>query len=165
MVSRSETSRPLLTQGEILQLPETDEVVMIGGTPPIRARKAQYYIDHRLMQRILPPPTPAMLATQDVLRDDWTGLPMSGQIEASPPEGIMNVDDQATDPANAGVRREPELPQHEEIIPQPQTPQNEFQFDRDDIADDEATRNQRIQERMRGASRQASLDPGDGIEL
>jgi type IV secretion system protein VirD4 len=165
MVSRSETSRPLLTQGEILQLPETDEVVMIGGTPPIRAKKAQYYIDRRMMKRILPPPDPKALAAEDPSPDDWTGLAMPGQIEAEQPEGSDDSADEATDPANAGIRREPELPQHEDIIPQPPTPQNEFQFDRDDTADDEATRNQRIQDRMRGASRQASLDPGDGIAL
>jgi type IV secretion system protein VirD4 len=165
MVSRSETSRPLLTQGEILQLPETDEVVMIGGTPPIRAKKAQYYIDRRLMKRILPPPTPTVLAIEDVPHDDWTGLILPRLIEVKPPEAPIEAREESTDPANAGIRREPELPQHEEIIPQPPTPQNEFHFDRDDTADDEATRNQRIQERMRGALRQASLDPGDGIAL
>jgi type IV secretion system protein VirD4 len=165
MVSRSETSRPLLTQGEILQLPETDEVVMIGGTPPIRAKKAQYYIDARLMKRILPPPMTAPLATADVPYDDWTGLAIPKQIEAKPPETPNDAEEEAADPANAGVRREPQLPQHQEIIPRPPTPQNEFQFDREDMADDEATRNQPIQDRMRGAARQASLDPGDGIAL
>ena len=165
MVSRSETSRPLLTQGEILQLPETDEVVMIGGTPPIRAKKAQYYTDRRLMRRILPPPDPKALAAEDPSSDDWTGLAMPSQIEAKQPKGSDYSGDGATDQANAGVRREPELPQQEDIIPQPPKSQNEFQFDRDDTADDEATRNQRIQDRMRGASLQASLDPGDGITL
>ena len=165
MVSRSETSRPLLTQGEILQLPETDEVVMIGGTPPIRGKKAQYYIDHRLMKRILPPPDPKALAAEYPTPDDWTRLATPGRIEAKQAKGSDDSTDEATDPANAGIRREPELPQHEEIIPQPPTPQNEFQFDREDTAEDEATRNQRIQDRMRGASRQASLDPGDGITL
>ncbi len=165
MVSRSETSRPLLTQGEILQLPETDEVVMIGGTPPIRAKKARYYIDRRLMKRILPPPDPKALIAGDPSPDDWTGLAMPGRIEAKQAKSSDDSTDEATDPANAGIRREPELPQHEEIMPQPPTPQNEFQFDRDDTADDEATCYQRIQDRMRGSARQASLDPGDGISL
>ena len=117
------------------------------------------------MKRILPPPTPTVLAIEDVPHDDWTGLIMPHLIEATPPEAPIEADDDAADPANAGIRREPELSQHEEIIPQPPVPQNEFQFDRDDTADDEATRNQRMQDRMRGASRQASLDPGDGIAL
>jgi type IV secretion system protein VirD4 len=165
MVSRSETSRPLLTQGEILQLPETDEVVMIGGTSPIRAKKAQYYVDPRLMKRILPPPSPTTLASADRSQDDWTEMATPDRIAPDTAEVSSDADEDEADPANAGIRREPELPQHEEIVPQPPTPQNEFQFDGDEIADDEATRNQRIQDRMRGAARQASLDSGDGITL
>ncbi|WP_163359779.1 type IV secretory system conjugative DNA transfer family protein, partial [Klebsiella aerogenes] len=43
MVSRSETARQLLTPGEIMQLPPSDEIVMVAGIPPIRAKKARYY--------------------------------------------------------------------------------------------------------------------------
>ncbi len=56
MVSRSETARALLTPGEIMQLPPTDEIVMVAGTPPIRATKARYYEDTRFAERVLPPP-------------------------------------------------------------------------------------------------------------
>ena len=56
MVSRSETARPLLTPGEVMQLPPADEIVMVAGTPPIRAKKARYYEDARLKERVLPPP-------------------------------------------------------------------------------------------------------------
>ena len=38
MVSRQETARPLLTPGEVMQLPATDELVLMSGCPPIRAR-------------------------------------------------------------------------------------------------------------------------------
>src|SRR3546814_13015007 len=55
MVSRSETARPLLTPGEVMQLPPSDEIVMVAGTPPIRASKAHYYVDRRLNERIVPP--------------------------------------------------------------------------------------------------------------
>lgn len=41
MVSRSETARPLLTPGEIMQLPPSDEIVMMSGLHPIRAKKAR----------------------------------------------------------------------------------------------------------------------------
>jgi hypothetical protein len=34
MVSRQETARPLLTPGEIMQLPPRREIVMVAGTPP-----------------------------------------------------------------------------------------------------------------------------------
>src|SRR3546814_9741599 len=56
MVSRSETARPLLTPGEVMQLPHSDEIVMVAGTPPIRASKARYYEDRRLTEAILPQP-------------------------------------------------------------------------------------------------------------
>jgi type IV secretion system protein VirD4 len=39
MVSRQETSRPLLTPGEVMQLPPADELVLVSGSPPIRAKK------------------------------------------------------------------------------------------------------------------------------
>ena len=56
MVSRQETARPLLTPGEVMQLPPSDEIVLVSGLPPIRAKKARYYEDRRLTARILPPP-------------------------------------------------------------------------------------------------------------
>lgn len=37
MVSRSETARPLLSPGEVMQLPLTDEIVMMSGVHPMRA--------------------------------------------------------------------------------------------------------------------------------
>jgi type IV secretion system protein VirD4 len=56
MVSRQETSRPLLTPGEVMQLPADEELVLLSGTPPIRARKLRYYEDRRFTARLLPPP-------------------------------------------------------------------------------------------------------------
>jgi type IV secretory pathway TraG/TraD family ATPase VirD4 len=57
MVSRQETARPLLTAGEIMQLPPADELVLVSGVPPIRAKKARYYEDKRLTARVLQPPS------------------------------------------------------------------------------------------------------------
>jgi len=74
MISRSETSRPLLTQGEMLQLPDTDEIVMVSGAPPVRAKKARYYADPRLQRRITKPPTPSAGGRVDLSSDDWSGL-------------------------------------------------------------------------------------------
>ncbi|MBV9565756.1 MAG: conjugal transfer protein TraG, partial [Bradyrhizobium sp.] len=53
MVSRQETARALLTPGEVMQLPAHEEIVMLAGAAPIRAMKARYYADARLMDRIL----------------------------------------------------------------------------------------------------------------
>jgi len=53
MVSRQETARPLLTPGEVMQLPLNDELVVVSGCPPIRAQKARYYEDPRFQERVL----------------------------------------------------------------------------------------------------------------
>ena len=45
MVSRQETARPLLTPGEVMQLPQDDELVLVSGCHPIRAKKARYFED------------------------------------------------------------------------------------------------------------------------
>jgi len=77
MVSRQETARALLTPGEVMQLPATDELVLIAGTPPIRATKLRYYEDTTFKARVLPPP---VLADDDYTdrpaarTDDWAGI-------------------------------------------------------------------------------------------
>ena len=53
MVSRQETARPLLTPGEVMQLPPGDELVLVSGVPPIRARKARYFEDRDWTERVL----------------------------------------------------------------------------------------------------------------
>ncbi len=55
-ISQQETPRPLLTAGEILQLPSRDALIMLAGTPPIRARKLQYFADRNFVARRLPAP-------------------------------------------------------------------------------------------------------------
>src|ERR1700719_832500 len=56
MVSRQETARPLLTPGEVMQLPPSDELVLVSGRHPIRAKKARYFDDAEMKTRVLPPP-------------------------------------------------------------------------------------------------------------
>jgi type IV secretion system protein VirD4 len=56
MVSRQETARALLTPGEVMQLPATDELVLISGLAPIRARKLRYYADPNFAARVAPAP-------------------------------------------------------------------------------------------------------------
>jgi type IV secretion system protein VirD4 len=77
MVSRQETARALLTPGEVMQLASTDELVLVAGTPPIRATKLRYYEDRTFKARVLPPP---MLADGTYIDrpasrpDDWAGV-------------------------------------------------------------------------------------------
>jgi type IV secretion system protein VirD4 len=160
MVSRQETARPLLTPGEVMQLPHDDELVLVSGCHPIRAKKARYYEDIQLQARILPPPTPAAGSTVEgnadkpipAAKDDWNGAVVA------PPATDTE------DPANAGIRREPELPEHEDVIPATRKPAQEFDLP-DDEADDDAQRLRVLQRQVRATARQVSLDPADDMGL
>ena len=70
------------------------------------------------------------------------------------------------DPANAGIRRQPELPEHEDIEPAKPAPVSEFTFGEDmDHDDEETVRLAELRRQMGGLARQASLDPGDDLGL
>jgi len=160
MVSRQETARPLMTPGEIMQLPPTDEIVMVAGTPPIRATKARYYEDARFQERILTPPdlVAAPLAPSPSA-DDWSGRVVAAESRSAP----AAADGNEGDPANAGIRREPELPSQEEIVTPP-SPEQEFEF-LDDEPDVDAAKARAMRQRMRMVARQVAMNPDDGIEL
>lgn len=162
MISRSETARALLTPGEILQLPQTDEVVLLSGAPPIKAKKARYYADQRLQSRVLTAPESCGQPVGARATDDWSALPPIEPSAKSAHEGGRRID-----PANGGLRREPDLPEHVEVVARPKSPAAEFDFAEADgaDADQSAANNERIRRTMERGARQASLDLGDGIEL
>jgi len=160
MVSRSETARALLTPGEIMQLPPADEIVMVAGTPPIRAKKARYYEDGRFQERVLQPP--ALIRPEIGRPDDWSArpLPARPQIAEAPPSEQAEDDD----PTDSERRRQPEL-SRAKPIEKKEPIDNEFAPDPGDDAEDDAVRNSRMNRLMQGVARQVSLDPGDGMEL
>lgn len=84
MVSRQETSRPLLTPGEVMQLNPADELVLVSGLPPIRASKLRYFEDRNFTSRLLHPPALGLEVYPDrplVRGDDWTGrMPVPAAI-------------------------------------------------------------------------------------
>jgi type IV secretion system protein VirD4 len=159
MISRQETARPLLTPGEIMQLPPDDEIVMISGSAPVRAKKVRYYEDPELAARILPPPRSA----------PPKAVVQTPSANPSPPEGwdgaiaVPRVAPDTEDPDNAGIRREPELPEHEEIVPEARKPVQEFEPVEDESDDD--VQRQRILQRNFGNARQISLDAGDDMQM
>jgi type IV secretion system protein VirD4 len=70
------------------------------------------------------------------------------------------------DPANAGIRRQPELPEHEYIEPATPAPALEFTFGEDlDQEDEESIRLSELRRQMGDVARRASLDPGDNLGL
>ena len=68
MVSEQESARPLLTPGEVLQFPENEALVMVGGNPPYRGLKVKYYQDKRFMSRVkLSRPDSEQLQTNELI--------------------------------------------------------------------------------------------------
>ncbi len=160
MVSRSETARQLLTPGEIMQLPPSDEIVMVAGTPPIRAKKARYYEDARFRERLLSPPN---LKRSDTPRpDDWSSLPVPVRPKAGDAQPADPSDDEDT--TDSERRLQPEL-SRAKPTEKKEPIANEFEIELPDDSDEDAARNRRLIQRVQGVARQASLDPNDGIEL
>lgn len=109
MVSRQETARQLLTPGEVMQLPDDDELVLISGAPPIRAKKLKYYEDGNFTPRVVTPPT---LSTNGApyadapppRKDDWGSV--ERQVDDRLIEGAAEQSGAADD---GGKELKPEL--------------------------------------------------------
>src|SRR3546814_18485007 len=59
-----------------MQLAPTDELVLVSGHRPIRAKKLRYYEDRRFTERVLPAPSLNEAGCRDLpaaRADDWTG--------------------------------------------------------------------------------------------
>jgi type IV secretion system protein VirD4 len=120
MVSRQETARPLLTPGEVMQLPATDELVLVSGLPPIRASKLRYFEDCNFGGRVMPPPalrTGGYADRPEARADDWSGLTASpssagpSQSGAEPGTGGLQQERAPALPA----RRRPKRPAPEQL--------------------------------------------------
>ena len=160
MVSRQETARPLLTPGEMMQLPPDDEIVMVSGIPPVRAKKARYYQDTRFRERLLPSPNPARPET--ACADDWSGHPLPLRPEVTDPTPAADSKDDE-DQTGSEHRLQPEL-SRTRTVEKKEPLDDEFSPDIEET-DDDAARIDRMNKMMRGIARQASLDPADGIDL
>ncbi len=88
MVSRQETARPLLTPGEVMQLPSADELVLVSGLAPIKAKKLRYYEDANFLRRVEATPDLSLQAYRDrppPRRDDWSGQVRGAHADLSGP--------------------------------------------------------------------------------
>jgi type IV secretion system protein VirD4 len=165
MVSRQETARPLLTPGEVMQLPPEDELVLVSGVPPIRAKKTRYFEDPRLVERVLFPHEPDAFGREaGIPSDDWSLLSASPIMNAAKGDVLLDFRQPADDSANSGIRREPQLPAYQDIAPEASPPPPEFDFAEDE-GDGEAIRARVLRRNISGLARQAAMDPGDGLDL
>lgn len=157
MVSRSEIARPLLTPGEVMQLPANEEIIMVAGAPPLRTTKARYFEDKRFIERILPPPKVRTEPTQ-ALENGW-------QSCIARPDSVINFvsPKQSEAQANSGIRREPEPQPHEAVDPAPAItqPLNEF-IDEEDLGKPNNKRD-RFRQISQSVARQATLDTGSDL--
>ena len=164
MVSRQETARPLLTPGEVMQLPPDEAVVMVSSVAPIKATKLRYYADTNFKQRVMPPPALADGQYADAppaRADDWSGLaipavltpPAAGEAEGFP----ASTDD-------GGPRRQPELSETVAYDPELAAPAADLAL-LDDDDDLPLPLPRQLDPPMQRVARLAFLDPNDGIEL
>ncbi|CAJ2815216.1 conjugal transfer protein TraG [Burkholderia pseudomallei] len=163
MVSRQETARPLLTPGEVMQLPPDDEVVMVSSVAPIKAKKLRYYTDANFQSRVLPPPALIVGRYADAppsRPDDWSALAIPA-VPASPVTDLAG--DTAGTADDGGPRRQPELSEVAECSPEPLPADNDLALlDDDDLP---LPLPRQLDPAMQRTARLASLDQQDGIEL
>ena len=93
--------------------------------------------------------------------DDWRALPLPMDGAEQRAESRQAVD---VDPANAGIRREPELPEQEEIVRSERPADREFDV-LEDESDLDAAKAKTLRQGVRIMARQAAMDPDDGIGL
>ena len=165
MVSRQETARPLLTPGEVMQLPPTDELVMIAGLPPIRAKKIRYYDDPSFKGRVSTPPSLSRAGVYPdrptARHDDWTGL-VAQPVRRSPSLPVV-AGEEGRSTSEGGLRREPELPEHEEVAPET-SEYREFDLVDDADGDEEAVKARQLaRQRLQQFTRAAAMDRDDGM--
>ena len=135
MVSRQETARPLLTPGEVMQLPSSDELVLVSGLPPIRARKLRYYKDRNFTGRVLPVPCLADDGYRDrpsPRRDDWSGHVRGTHVGLA--ASVQPEFDNAATADEGGLQQQrlPGLPDAATTQPVPPARDSELGIDDDD---------------------------------
>jgi type IV secretion system protein VirD4 len=120
MVSRQETARALLTPGEVMQLPPSDELVLVSGLSPIRARKLRYFEDRTFTSRVLPAPmlVDGPYADRPPLRsNDWGRLARRPDARLSSPEAGAD-DAEVVEEGGVQQERHPGLPQEQQPVPE-----------------------------------------------
>lgn len=160
MVSRSDTARALLTRGEIMQLPPDDEIIMLAGLHPVRAKKVRYFKDPQLNARIHQPPDCKKVSANPQNTGGWDAFLV--QPPAPPP---AKKPSKTRKSRNGGVQRQRQLDLDEgtgskgrdeavnEFIIE-DTPEPDPQDEQEELA---------LRRRMTQIARQADMDPSDGL--
>ncbi|NGO54537.1 conjugal transfer protein TraG [Allomesorhizobium camelthorni] len=160
MVSRQETARPLLTPGEVMQLPPADELVLVSGLPPIRAKKLRYYEDRNFSERVLPAPVLAdgPYADRPAPRaDDWNGQVRGVDSRLSTTDEQLEA--VTEDEGGVQQQRHPGLPE-ERTAAKPEPDQGDLFGPPDDEGDMAAEK--KVIDRISNAARVYGINEGMG---
>ena len=159
MISRQETARPLLTPGEVMQLPPDDELVLVSGCAPIRAKKARYFEDPEMQTRILPPPT-----LTNPNRHQARNLHRSRKKATGPVRSWHPSRPRRKTPPTPASGANRNCPNMRRSCPNRRSPFRNSSRSNEE-PDDEVQR-QRIMQRTFGTvARQVSLDPADDMKM
>ncbi len=156
MVSRAETARPLLTPGEVMQLAPEDELVLVSGLAPIRAKKIRYYEDGNFLPRVLPSPELTLNAYRDrppSRPDDWTG-----QVRGTHEELTAQAEQEFGDEDGQQHQLSPGLPAMEPA-PQPEPAPDDAEHIDDEIPVEHPVTNSQVARRAYGIN----LDRGHAL--
>jgi type IV secretion system protein VirD4 len=102
--------------GEVMQLPSTEELVMVAGLAPIRAAKLRYYEDSTFTARVLPPPALGATRYADApppRSNDW------GCLARRPDARLARAEDDQSTAEDGGLQQE----RHPGIEPAPVKPE------------------------------------------
>jgi type IV secretion system protein VirD4 len=161
MVSRQETARALLTPGEVMQLPPTDELVLISGLAPIRASKLRYFEDSNFQKRVDPAPVLADGAYADrpkARSNEW------GKFVRPTDTRLVRAEDPVR-PEDGGLQQERHPGLATEAPKKPVEPATQLELEIEDDADSVSTK--AVMDRARGpapAVRVFAIDsPGLGL--
>lgn len=141
-----------------MQLSTNEAIVMVSGVHPIRAAKVRYYEDRQFQGRIIKP-SRSVASGPAAQPDDW-----SGRTSISPSPGLLTARRRPTRDPNGGIRREPELPHHEEVVVSAPLVENEFDSGPDD-SDADVVQARALNRSMQGLARSVSLDPDDKMDI
>ena len=136
--SKQETARALLTPGEVMQLPPHDELVLVSGLPPIRAKKLKYYEDANFIRRVMPVPD---LGDGTRYPDCPPRRPNDWGSQVRGPHLDLSADETGHEEADEGGRSQERMPGDEAEIARPAArPAPEHDPDDEAAADDALSR-------------------------
>ncbi|MBL4574553.1 MAG: conjugal transfer protein TraG [Opitutaceae bacterium] len=147
MVSRQETARPLLTPGEVMQLPADEELLLVSGLAPVRAKKLKYYEDHNFTDRLLAPPSQAVQRIEGGGCDhDWQSGGTVRPISSASEQTFIHTDN------SGGLEKVPELVRSP-LSPKPDLDVSDSIDVDDDFSDEELLKQKRDKDLIRNAQR------------